>query len=86
MDAVGDRLLNIVELAEVLGVRFATIYDWRYQGHTDRFPPTVRLGPLCAGAQVRFATAGTPDGVDSLFGSSISVRLEAEFLRSQASS
>lgn len=44
VDAVGDRLLNIVELAEVLGVKVATIYDWRYQGHTDRFPPTVRLG------------------------------------------
>ena len=32
------------ELAEVLGVKVATIYDWRYEGHTDRFPPTVRLG------------------------------------------
>lgn len=44
VEAVGDRLLNIVELAEVLGVSVATIYDWRYQGCTDRFPPTVRLG------------------------------------------
>lgn len=44
VEAVGDRLLNVVELAEVLGVSVATIYDWRYQGHTDRFPPTVKLG------------------------------------------
>lgn len=44
VEEVGDRLLNIAELAEVLGVKVATIYDWRYLGHTDRFPPTVRLG------------------------------------------
>jgi excisionase family DNA binding protein len=36
-----DRLLTVEELADYLGVPFATIYAWRYRGEG---PPGFRVG------------------------------------------
>ena len=43
-EAVGDRLLTVQELALILGVRVATIHDWRYRGHVNKLPAAVKLG------------------------------------------
>lgn len=43
-EAVGDRLLDVGELAGILGVQPVTLHDWRYRGRTDRMPPAVKLG------------------------------------------
>ncbi len=43
INAVGDRLLNIEQLAQILGVKVSTIHDWRYRGSTA-LPLAVKLG------------------------------------------
>jgi predicted DNA-binding transcriptional regulator AlpA len=44
INAVGDRLLNVEQLAQILGVKVSTIHDWRYRGGPLDLPPAVRLG------------------------------------------